>query len=253
MICHGQLNAKPEQNGWRARRVGVGAARSAEVGRRAVRRGLRREGITLVELLIVIAIIATLVGILMPAIYRAMERADINRAKQEMASIAAAIMAFYREYGIMPTPDTNGYPDHTFTGKRPSGTDPLAGNPRAQKLIMDILRGINTTNNPRRVIFLDVPESSMRGRDMYGNEYTPSNGYYLDPWGNPYLIVMDTDFDDLIGGFAGVIGGMTGLGAIGSYLNDISPMKNGSFPGVKVGVMSLGPNPGNTNSFMKSW
>ncbi len=224
--------------------------RAAESGKR---RMSRCAGITLVELLVVIAIIATLVAILTPAIFRGMERADLNRAKTEMANIAAAIMAFFREYGIMPTTDTNGYPDHTFTGKRSSGTDPLAGNPRAQKLIMDILRARNPTNNPRRIVFLDIPESSMTGRDMYGNTYTPADGYYLDPWGNPYIIVMDTDFDDLIGGFANVIGGLTGLSALGPYIIDLSPKKNGSFPGVKVGVMSLGPNPGNTNSFLKSW
>jgi type II secretory pathway pseudopilin PulG len=250
MICRGQAS---QCGSWR-KPLGCGKAAGGKGVRKASRvDGARRAGITLVELLVVIAIIATLVGILMPAIYRAMERADINRAKQEMASISAAIMAFFREYGIMPTPDTNGYPDHTFTGKRPSGTDPLAGNPRAQKLIMDILRGINTTNNPRRIVFLDVPESSMTGRDMYGTTSTPANGYYLDPWGNPYLIVMDTDFDDLIGGFADIIGGISGLSALGPYIIDMSPRKNGSFPGVKVGVMSLGPEPGKTNSFLKSW
>lgn len=221
--------------------------------KRPSRLNFRCAGITLVELLVVIAIIAGLVAILIPVIFRAMERADISRAQAEMANIAAAIMAFYREYGIMPTTDTNGYPDHTFMGKRPTGTDAHAGNPRAQKLIMDILRGINVTNNPRRVVFLEVPESSMTGRDMYGNVYTPADGYYLDPWGNPYIIVMDTDFDDLIGGFANVIGGVMGLSSIGTYLNAISPRGNGSFPGVKVGVMSLGLQPGTTNTFLKSW
>lgn len=201
----------------------------------------------------VIAIIATIVGILTPAILRAIQRAELNRAQQEMQSIAAAVLAYYREYGIMPTPDTNGYPDHTFMGKRSSGTDPLAGNPRAQKLVMNILRGVVTSNNPRQIVFLDIPENSMVGMDLYSNQYTVADGYYLDPWGNPYIIVMDTDFDNTIGGFANVISGWPQLSALGPYINSLSPMKNGSFPGTKVGVMSLGPDPGKTNSFLKSW
>lgn len=210
-------------------------------------------GFTLVELLVVIAIIIGVMGILTPVILRALERADIARAQAEMANIAAAIMAYYREYGIMPTPDTNGFPDHTFMGKRPSGTDPLAGNPRAQKLIMDILRAVNVSSNPRRIVFLEIPERSMTGKDMYGNSYTPADGYYLDPWGNPYIIVMDTDFDDIIGGFTDVIASYSGLSAIRDYINQMSPLGNGSFPGTKVGVMSLGSRPGSTNTFLKSW
>ena len=37
-----------------------------------------------------------------------------------------------------------------------------------------------------------------------------SDRCYLDPWGNPYVIVMDTDFDGQIGGFKAIVG--TGMG-----------------------------------------
>ena len=204
-------------------------------------------GVTLVELLVVIVIIATLAAILTPVIIRALERADVAKAKSDMASIVTAIQAYYREYGIMPTLDTNGDPDYTFAGKE-GGAPFTTINPKRQHTIMDILRGINTTNNPRRIIFLEVPDSSMTGTDRNNATYVPADGYYLDPWGNPYFIVMDTDFDDQIGGFNGVL-----PGALGPHIISISPHGTGTFPGLKVGVMSLGPSPGNTNSFIKSW
>ena len=208
-----------------------------------------RAGVTLVELLVVIVIIATLAAILTPVIIRALERADIHKAKSDIASIVTAIEAYYREYGIMPTPDTNGYPDHTFAGKE--GVAPfVVGDPKRQNTIMDILRGLNSTNNPRRIIFLDVPDSSMTGTDRNNAIYTPADGYYLDPWGNPYFIVMDTDFDDQIGGFSGWF-----PGALPAFIRSLSPHGPvmDTFPGLRVGVMSLGPSPGSTNSFLKSW
>lgn len=214
-----------------------------------------RAGVTLVELLVVIVIIATLAAILTPVIIRALERADVAKAQQDMASIVAAVQAYYREYGIMPIGDTNGYPDHTYVGKWGN----VNANPIRHTRIMNILRGLDTTNNPRRIVFLEVPESAMAGvasirasDPVASRTYIPEEGYYLDPWSNPYLIVVDSDFDNTIGGFHAIIGGIGGA-AIQAMIVNLSPRGNGSFPGVRVGVMCMGPNPGDTNSFMMSW
>ena len=153
------------------------------------------DGFTLVELLVVIAIVAILAAILFPAINQGIKRAEITRAKQEMNHIIAAVKAYYAEYSKMPTPDTNGYPDWTFGDKR------MVAVAKQQNVVINILRGIdaqgnvNHTNNPRRIAFLDVPESSLSGTDRVNLNYIQSEGYYLDPWGNPYIICMDTDYD----------------------------------------------------------
>jgi hypothetical protein len=83
--------------------------------------------------------------------------------------------------------------------------------------------------------------------------YTFSEGYFLDPWDNPYAIVMDTSFDGQIGGPNGLNGDPVLDKAIGDYIVYISPTKDGTFPGVKAGVMSWGPSPGDTNSLIMSW
>jgi len=131
----------------------------------------------------------------------------------------------------MPTPSTNGQRDNTFMG------DGGAPNTIPNRLIFDILRGVNTTNNPKRIVFLEVQADSMT-----------TNACYLDPWGNPYIIVMDTDFNGQIEGIVGI-----SYTNIVTMLNNASPSGNGTFPGTIVGVMSYGPEPGSTNSFLKSW
>jgi len=219
--------------------------------------GLRwtnRNAFTLVELLVVITIIGILAALLVPAIRSGIRRAEITRAMADMHAISAAIKAYFKEYGIMPTPDTNGFADHTFIGKK-GGT---SNNPRQQRQIMDILRDVDSpwnpahSNNPGRIVFLEVPRESMEsrgGHDKDGFTYSVADGYFLDPWGNPYVIVMDTDFDGQIGGFNAYLG----YASLQQYIQTNSPTGHGTYPGVTVGVMSYGPDPGSVESFLKSW
>lgn len=208
-------------------------------------------GFTLVELLVVIAIIAILVGILIPVVGNALKRAEITRAQTEMAGIASAIRAYYAEYGLMPVYN-NGNRDHTYVGKW--GT--VGGNPKPTSIIFGILRGLNRTNNPKGIVFLEIPEKSMEGVSTLrgsAETYTASDGFYLDPWGNPYAIVVDTEGDGQIGGFKTFVGSGIGFSQIDSMLDQQSPTGSGTFPGTTVGVMSWGPEPGQTNSFLRSW
>ncbi|MBN1268716.1 MAG: prepilin-type N-terminal cleavage/methylation domain-containing protein [Kiritimatiellae bacterium] len=209
-----------------------------------------RSAFTLVELLVVIAIIAILAAILMPVMQSAMRRAAIAKAQNDMATIVSAIKSYYQEYHKMPTPETNGYPDHTFRGK--AGTS-YGGNPKPHDMIMDILRAIDTEHNPRRIVFLEIPKGSMEGTPTAdieaGNTYNEADGFYLDPWGDPYIIVMDTDFDNQIGGFNTFLG----YPSLSSHVLSMAPLGFCAFPGVTVGVMSWGMSPGDTNTFLKSW
>ncbi len=197
----------------------------------------RYKGFTLIELLVVVGIIAMLAGIILPAVTGALRRADISRAEHEMSQIRNGIKAYYGEYGRFPVPEAQGTADLTYAGKSEA---------RHQAAVMNILRAKDSTNNPKGFVFVEIPEDSREGTDHNGNTYTASDGYFLDPWGNPYIIAMDCNYD----GRLQVSGAGNPADAI---VKGLSVAGDGIFDGLTVGVMSYGANPGRTNSFMTTW
>ncbi len=162
---------------------------------------LCRHGFTLIELMVVIAIIAVLAAISTPMISRAFHSANRARANTEARSIHNAVMNYLNEYGRFPH------------GNNPAGNDyrygTLAGANAENHQLMNVLRAIGETtdepgndaagnvnhvNNPRRIVFLEAAEESL-------SEATGFN--YWDPWEQQYEIVVDTNFDGEIdvGGF----------------------------------------------------
>src|SRR5437868_8288931 len=67
-----------------------------------------RKGFTLLELMVVIAIVAVLAGLMFPAVQSVLERAKKVQAKNDLTQIVTAINAFYTEYGKYPLPAAAG-------------------------------------------------------------------------------------------------------------------------------------------------
>ena len=142
------------------------------------------KGFTLIELLVVIAIIAVLASAGF-----AVGPAMINKAKRTSAqatavSIANAVDQFYTEYSALPDPGTNSS-DTQFDTSQSTGVK-----------LLEILAGIEVTQNPRKIRFLTAKEAK-NGKDgiEYGSGGT-SISKLTDPWGQPYYIRLDYDYDE---------------------------------------------------------
>ena len=143
----------------------------------------RPRGFTLIELLVVISIVVVLIGLAFPAYQGVQNAAKKTQAKNDLVQIVTAVNAFYTEYGRYPTTATAD----TTVG----GTAGMSGP------VFDELRGITTAPlNTRKVVFLSPPEAKDQTDPRSGIK--TADGQFYDPFGTPYTVAMDADYDNQI-------------------------------------------------------
>jgi len=143
---------------------------------------------TLIELLVVMTLIAILIGIGVPTFTSIMESARKTQAKNEEQQIVAAVNAFYTDYGKYPlvTADT------TITGtSTPSNGDLFF-------TLRGVSGGVNLNNavNTRAIVFIQPPVSKDQTNPRSGIKTL--NSIWYDPWGSPYNVMIDVDYDNKI-------------------------------------------------------
>jgi prepilin-type N-terminal cleavage/methylation domain-containing protein len=185
----------------------------------------RLTAFTLIELLVVIAIIAILAGMLLPVLSSAKTAAKKKQARLDEQGIVTAIQAYDQDYGRFPISKaeqnfaqqndfTTGYIQNPQNGITwtPSSATYLSGtgfsfdnNSNVVAILMDSLASANGTPtvntnhqyNPKSVIYLTAKMSgwdpSQGGTPLPGVDNT---GVYRDPWGNPYIITMNTSYNE---------------------------------------------------------
>src|SRR5436190_2929529 len=141
---------------------------------------------TLIELLVVIVIITVLLGLSFPVFQGVLNLAKRTQAKGDLIQIVTAVNAYSAEYGKYPhTPTIPG--DTTY------------GAATTNDQLFNELRAVAATQNPRGIVFLSPPDAKNVNSPRAGISSAPATaGQYFDPWGKPYLIRIDADYDNQV-------------------------------------------------------
>ena len=153
---------------------------------------------TLIEMIVVMLIIATLAALFMGAASSVFDRARRTQAKNDVIQIATAVNAFYTEYGRYPVTVHPPLPTLFLArGTTPAGMHHYGTN----DVLFNVLRNITSDPNavalnPRQIVFLS-PGGAKNTVPPRGGIATADNCYY-DPWGSQYAILIDTNYDNTL-------------------------------------------------------
>lgn len=140
----------------------------------------RRAAFTLLELLVVITIIGVLAGLCLGAYSHVMDIGRNTQAKNSIKGIQIAIANYRTETGRMPVWGHDGSDVRVET---------TADNPLLQVLLGENVNGLNA----RGINYLgDLP---LAKNGMNGLSGSDDHFSFVDPWGQPFRVTMDTNFD----------------------------------------------------------
>ena len=181
---------------------------------------MKKQGFSLVELLVVIGIISLLAGLMIPAVMSSKAKGMVTQAKADMSAIKMALLGVERDYKTIFKADSSGdcafykLSDSSGSSKKvntsvsglPTGKKQLVlggtDNKFSDKSVSNMVDGYygmiaelsvpkdvtkdHVNINKRLVKYLDPRADYARGEDAT---------MWQDPWGNPYVVMIDSDYD----------------------------------------------------------
>lgn len=187
----------------------------------------RRPALTLIEMLIVLVIIATMIGLLIPAVQATRERARETVCKNNLHQLNLAVAMFSSAHKALPKPGVTGQVSGWMVEILPfieqnNLKDGISGGMSISSVPQVLYRPPSIFNCPRREVIDRTPESQIQpghyalhtdgSRDTYSLSDSPISN------ATPWLTGVELHYSDLarkIGphskGFFVVYGGQQGL------------------------------------------
>jgi prepilin-type N-terminal cleavage/methylation domain-containing protein len=190
----------------------------------------RKKAFTLVEILVVIAIIAILAGVILSAIGSALRYAKRTKANAMCVQLQTAVQGFYIEYGVYPvqTADATGvdtyYSGNSDTTRWLGLMEALCGNINPLTGAAIAPASETVSSNTRGIKYI----SPTRG-DM------DANGVLANPFGTGgtstnFFMAIDTDYDNVVGDSG------TASGKLPNFTGNTNINSVAAVTGVPVGV-----------------
>jgi general secretion pathway protein G len=156
----------------------------------------RRAAFTLLELLVVIALVAVLTGIVLGVGRRAVESGRVARAKAEIAALGAALETYQRTYGDYPRTDDAARLLQSLLGRKGPANVDIAGRSLIEVTRFTLAGSVDPFTNPAAVL--------------------------VDPWGQAYRYAYKTAVPWSKSGYV--------LYSCGPDASDFSRLLAGGFP-----------------------
>lgn len=156
-------------------------------------------GFTLVEVVVVIAVVLLLTGIAVPMISSYVEDSKRARARSEVGTLAGSIASFYKDTATWPTRDSTGTNNvlyALYTGSTLPTSNPFLAGHNWDTWARSATRGDLLDNH----LMVNEPQGSATaaysttGSNQWRGPYLPESSP-LDPWARPYVVFVRSAFD----------------------------------------------------------
>ena len=169
-----------------------------------------KKSFTMVEMLVVIAVIGILAGILVPVLGNATKKARVTQARADINNLMTAIKNFESTYNALPCDYSDSHAKHIYdtTGKKGfakeenylfwheynKDNDAKKYDVLMQELSQVDIVGESAASSVRNWISDGSEHRNSRGLKLLEvNQDFPEKGF-VDPWGNRYAIIMNDGY-----------------------------------------------------------
>ncbi len=154
--------------------------------KKSIHRLANSRGFTLVELLVVLAILASLAAIAIPVSKSMLNKGKVTETKMRMQELESAISAYNDDNGHLPHPDGN-YP----TSENVSATDLT----EIVTILLNLEDGDDIVNTKGKKYLLMPDAKSNNNGVIYTSNAKTTVRSIVDAWGEEFEVLMDYDLD----------------------------------------------------------